>query len=114
MTQQSNVLNTRDEWKLGAGITVFEWEADNRDCYFYVRGENTYILIIFYGWDNTLSMILHNGSQEITRVGHRLPAFKVGLFYNYKCVIDSNTGLIRCFCTSTGMEIAANMGTNYF
>jgi hypothetical protein len=100
MTQQVPWLKKRDEWKLGAGVTRFEWESDNRDCYFVVHPNNAWPInagagawVIFYGWDNTLSMILRGGG-EVTRNGHRLPEFRLGLFYSYAVTIDANTGIL--------------------
>jgi hypothetical protein len=34
MSPQAPWLNKRDEWKLQDVPTKFEWESDNRDCYF--------------------------------------------------------------------------------
>lgn len=57
-------------------------------------------------------MMLRNGA-EVLRNGHRLPQFKIGLFYSYTIWIDSNTGILRA-TSSAGLDFSFNFGPEYF
>lgn len=68
MSKQVPWLKKRDAWKLNDKVSVFEFEADNRDCYFVCHPTNEWPIkhdagafVIFYGWDNTKSIIMQDG-----------------------------------------------------
>jgi hypothetical protein len=119
MSKQVPWLKKRDIWKLNDKVSVFEFEADNRDCYFVCHPNSNWPInandgafVIFYGWDNTKSIIAQDG-KEVANNGHRLPEFKQGLFYGYKITIDATSSVLTA-TSSAGLAMSHSFPAGYF
>lgn len=119
MTPQTPWLRKREEWKLQGLTTKFEWESDNRDCYFVCNENanwpidaNNGAFIIFYGWDNTKSEIRDRGATKVAS-NHRLPKFELGLFYEYSIEINPETSILTA-TSSAGLSFSHTYPANYF
>lgn len=119
MSPQAAWLKKRPEWKLQSQTTKFEWESDNRDCYFVCSPKDDWPInpsqgpfVIFYGWDNTQSVIFDQGAEKVNNK-HRLPSFKLGLFYGYSITIDPTTSVLTA-TSSAGLSMSHTFPANYF
>lgn len=119
MSKEKPWLKKREAWKLNDKVSVFEFEADNRDCYFSCNPEDSWPIegnkgpfIIFYGWDNTRSRLYQDGSQ-VAESTNQLPSFKVGLFYDYSITIDAATSTLSTK-TSAGLAMSFKYPDGYF
>lgn len=119
MSPQTPWLSKRNDWKLAPNVpTKFEWESDNRDCYFVCNSKddavdvNNGAWVIFYGWDNTNSEIRESGKTTV-KSGHRLPKFQLGLFYEYSISINPETSVFTA-TSSAGLTLTHTFPKNYF
>lgn len=118
MSPQAPWLAKREEWKLQGLATKFEWESDNRDCYFVCNDKdgkvdaNNGSFVIFYGWDNTKSVIMDKGKQVVSNP-HKLPSFKLGQFYGYSISINPETSVLTA-TSSAGLSMSHTFEKDYF